>query len=39
MLSGESADINPIVVVEWKSKIHIICQGYEANNIFNANEI
>ena len=38
ILSGESADINPIVVVEWKSKIHTICQGYEASNIFNADE-
>ena len=37
-LSGEAADVNPTVVADWHQKLVSIFEGYDLNNVFNADE-
>ena len=39
-LTGEDADVDrPIVVEDWRKRLHSICEGYKTTDTFNANEI
>ena len=35
---GESADVDKDVVADWQGRLHSVCEGYTANNIYNADE-
>ena len=37
-LSGERADISEETVNDWKKRLPHLCEGYQAENIFNADE-
>ena len=37
-LSGEAADVDPVVVDDWKKRLESICEGYDLRDIFNADE-
>ena len=37
-LSGEAADVDASVVADWGQRLRSICEGYELNNVFNADE-
>ena len=37
-VSGESADVDPSVVEDFKSRVEEMCSGYSPENIFNADE-
>ena len=38
VLSGEAADVNPETVDDWIKRLPTICDGYKAEDIFNADE-
>ena len=37
-LSGEVADVNPTVVADLRQRLLSIFEGYDLNNVFNADE-
>ena len=37
-IQSESNDVDPKTVKDWKAKLSVICQGYELEDIFNADE-
>ena len=38
VLSGESSDVNPVVVSDWSQRLGDICKGYAPEDIFNCDE-
>ena len=38
VLNGESADVPEDAVRDWGKRLPVLCDGYEARNIFNADE-
>lgn len=38
ILSGEAADVDPIVVSDWSAQLKTLCEGYAPKDIFNADE-
>ena len=38
VLSGEAADVPQDAVDQWQSRLALVCEGYDASNIFNADE-
>lgn len=37
-LSGEAADVDPTVVDSWQKRLEIILEGYQPEDIYNADE-
>ena len=37
-LSGEAADVDPTVVDDWEKRLETILEGYELEDIYNADE-
>ena len=37
-LNGEGADVNQDTVTDWCSRLQSMCEGYDLENIFNADE-
>ena len=38
VLSGESAQANPIIVEEWKRRLSVLLESYAEADVYNANE-
>ena len=38
-LSGEAADVDPTVVDHWEKRLETILEGYEMEDIYNADKL